>query len=445
MNTRISSDSLRNKQAKEREFVSRESSEYQDFALKNEIANMGLAESFAFSLHANELKVQSLRKGLDGYEELLTRDLPDDVREHVQTICDTEYQKLLDAQNERSEKLSSVQDQLMELMEDAYYEAEIVARMEEIMGSGSSEGEELQRKFGTAQVAVDKAVFGSDMEDLVLFLNAEAKRFQEKREAAFERFREWVNDFFERAHDSECQKYLKRSLDEIRKILRKVNFAVLDGLRKQTHLGHADGSHIAIDLRQLDRDPEGAKHTVFHELAHHVSGVGIVKEPSLSLSEDGQVQQHDQIQLAKLGGHFNRSKGPHSNRHKQMWLNEALTELVASKMSGVPFRRERPDASRVMTGYGEYIDEVWEMVDAGITWDELYDAWAEDMLVEPENGTRIPKYDHLIRRIREVEGRGAMKRHVENIENKTGGMRVNEETGERYYVHPKKLRLDPLP
>jgi hypothetical protein len=38
-----------------------------------------------------------------------------------------------------------------------------------------------------------------------------------------------------------------------------------------------------------------------------------------------------------------------------------------------------------------------------------------------------------------------MKRHVENIENKTGGMRVNEETGERYYVHPKKLRLDPLP
>jgi hypothetical protein len=441
MNKRVGSEFLKGSKSKEREFVSRESSEYEDFALKNEFQNMGIAESFAFSLHANELKIRSLQRGVDMYEEALSGELHEEVRGRIQEMFDAEYQKLQDAQTERSELLIAVQDQLIEVMGDEYLEKELVSRVGEIMDSGSSEGKVLQEKFGSAEEAVDMVVFGSDIEDLVLFLNGEAKRFKEKREVAFEQFREWVNDFFERAQDPECQKYLKRSPDEVLSILRKVNFSALDNLKKQTYLGHADGTHIALDLRKIDRDFEGAKHIVFHELAHHLSGLGMAFE-DVSV-EEGDVPVK-KVRRKKMGTSFDKSSG-HISTHKNNWLNEALTELVSSKMSGVPFVRLRSDGVTVRSGYENYIDEVWEMVDAGISWDELFDAWSEDMLVEPENGTRIPKYDHLIRRVREVEGRGAMKRHVENIKNKSGGIRVNEETGERYRVNPKKLRLDGLP
>lgn len=417
------------------------SAEFRELEQRDELSNVGYAEEALIGLHTHGeiAKIRSsvadtLAQSLEGEVNPDVRDL---LEEHLRSTQD-------EAKHHREAKeriLEETRDHLASVLSEdeayAYSPTQILRRRIEQLYDEAGPGvfgDEIDSAAALIEAVQQKTL---DNESHIKLLEAEAARFERVRREVLADALTWLSEVFDKAIEIDSKKYVRCSRSDMVKRLNQMQFACRDRIRARDLdiAGHATGTLVSVDIDLFEASRRDARHVTIHEIAHHISGPGY----AVHHSEDERSAANNRIlrglkpghgipestplaSTRKLGLHFRQDQRPH-----KVWMNEALTELLAAFFSG-----ER------VTMYHNYVDEIWRMVDAGVEWETLFDAYWETMLVEPEEGTRIPKYDALIRRIREVEGPGALQRHRESILEK-------EQRVGRGWRKEQELRTDRLP
>ncbi|OGL95861.1 hypothetical protein A2348_00420 [Candidatus Uhrbacteria bacterium RIFOXYB12_FULL_58_10] len=392
------------------------------------LAATGYAEGFVRKLGALQKEVEHHRVCVDTIRERLASGSADTATdESFRRFLVGEEQSLRESTSNYEETLKQLKQELSGMLCDSEQVSEsnkLRSRLETMWKSDDAFCESVQSRYASVDdflTALREQTV--PLEILVSFLGAESRRFNKVTERAKESFLAWRQEYFLRSFDPDIQQYLRVSTELVRQRLQELAFTCIDSLAPQRGFGDYGSSVVRIDSDLYENDVGLSRHVVFHELTHAVLGNGYevtIKDVELADKREkdmsalfgnraapGFFRQVPSAITRKSGVHFHLEEDGRRTKDQQIWMNEGLVELLAARMAG-----KRPRA------YLEFIDEVWRMVDAGMEWQTLYEAAAEDLLKEPVNRSRIPAYDRMVRRMRELEGPGAMRRHVESIERK---------------------------
>lgn len=160
-------------------------------------------------------------------------------------------------------------------------------------------------------------------------------------------------------------------------------------------MGH-DGSMTASNEQLQTGLIPGLKKTICHELFHEISGKSVtVRSKTI---ENGNL----------IRSTFYRKSGvrlfsPDQVHTPNVWLNEAITEWLALRISG--YRED--NTNYAYKGSVSYVDERKELdrlFEAGLEESVVTEAYFENFSSNQPKETRGPKFARLVQRINELEG-----------------------------------------
>ena len=153
--------------------------------------------------------------------------------------------------------------------------------------------------------------------------------------------------------------------------------------------GYFDQTYItaSVLLRPAER-----RHAFFHEATHAIIG------GNTPLAVRFTPGSSPVLWLQKIGLTFDFPRANKEVLTVWRWLNEAVTEMIARKLSGADFG-----------SYQHEIDQLEELVSLGIPRRLFIEAYQEQYRADIRGASRLPKLQELLRRIREVRGRNWLR------------------------------------
>ncbi len=174
-----------------------------------------------------------------------------------------------------------------------------------------------------------------------------------------------------------------------------VQFLVADPVAMGTTVGRSHGAGI-LSVQVEFREESAVRKTLFHEMTHHIAGGAIQKTDVDTYQHNSLRWQSTQYTNRKHGLAFNANRG---FRENGAWLNEGVTELLARHLA-------KEDA---MTSYPYEQTTILAMIKSGVPQELFINAYFEGHLATPENGSRLPAFRALSKKITELYGAGWLK------------------------------------
>ncbi len=218
-------------------------------------------------------------------------------------------------------------------------------------------------------------------------MNEQLERF----DALFEDIK---RDFIEQVERGIKEGWLPVPIERLRSRLELVKGKMIDtflavgSMRQGSH--NANGVIEVYDHLLSPESADGLRHTIFHELLHEISGRTIEV-------------RGEKIVADRKSGISMKKGGPFSTG-KFVWLNEAVTEKYALRLSG--FRQEDDGTSVFYDGSASYGDErkqLDRLMDAGLDERTILEAFFEDIDSTKSPGEQGRRWGALVSEIREVE------------------------------------------
>lgn len=225
--------------------------------------------------------------------------------------------------------------------------------------------------------------------DVLAAILEQRKQSQEILQKEWEgKFQGWREQFRLALNTAVAEGSIPHS-DDFDKLIDGVEIIVFDPL-VVNNLGRYHGAGlVSVSVRSTDQSE--IRDTVFHELVHHIAG-GVVQEKKAEKPDD------DSIETT-----YEKRRVIHGK-----WLDEGMTELIASELAG----------AGEFFSYAMEQGMIYQMIDAGIPKKLFIDAYFENQLEKPVDGSRLPAFLALNREATKIYGPGWLKKIGESLKNK---------------------------
>jgi len=274
--------------------------------------------------------------------------------------------------------------------------------------------DELKRHFGdnnsglTAPNLLNKVIDGSISDEL---LYAVAKRHAEnfrEQETRFEKIvQESKMEFSIAIKKAVTEGFLPEtalsSLHRLDSVIVNLHDRLNDLLSPRSGGTEISGK-ITVSNEELQESViPRLKHTLFHEFLHELSGKSITIQEGIDYGSS-------RISHKKVGVSLNSIEASHS---PNTWINEAITEWLALKLSGYAGDSGR-SAYKGSYGYPTERRELDRLFDAGLEEGVVTEAYFEDFITDQPKEEKGRYFRKLFQRIADIDGKAGFAR----LENK---------------------------
>lgn len=231
-----------------------------------------------------------------------------------------------------------------------------------------------------------------------------AAKQQEELEHLFEQIKK---EFAEEVQVAVAEGWLPQSAADALGRINSVAVLLTDRL-KSVHSGtsgtHDSSGKITVDNEQLKaKNIPLIREVIFHELVHEIAG----KLVNIETTHDERFGDMYRLKERKTGMALKNPRKPYS---PNTWLNEAITEWVALRLSKYDGDKADLHAYKGSLAYITERKELDRLFELGLDEKTVTDAAFENITADQEKGEKGKHFAALVQRVNELEGPGGFNR-----------------------------------
>jgi len=206
---------------------------------------------------------------------------------------------------------------------------------------------------------------------------------------------------------------IKRDLEYAFKILELQRMSDYDSFFVERNSEGAHNSALQTIEFDLSTSFEDLPHVILHEMIHALSGASILKTTSM----DSEKAEETKIRNQRVGlmyTNVDHESGKIKGR-KLVWLNEAVTEEIASELCNDDF-----------IAYPKERRKLKQLYELGIDREIIYNAYFEDY--DPDDPERVPHWKKFVAELKKVFPDLSVMQALEKVSNDVDEEIKNEKT-----------------